>query len=474
MVLLWQYRKGYLHGADIMITTIEELLQKKEIAKKDTIYSLVEEEINCFPVTAGGFFRIEDAGRWQGDFWIDELYEQKMREKEKDSAYQGLLAQLEEIRNQIVKIKVEDPKGYAHMIQLHELRFVKHSIEKAMENLRSFYQTEVEQELEKEYQICNRRVLTYKNTVSFGSFQDVERQVAAFGKVKLAWLRKQPLLLRNISAIRKAADERAPIGLVGGPCLFGVKEVEILVNHFDGSCFCYDFSSGHHYERVGNTHISFADHVEKHLKEIESVHFRNWKKGVTSQEYESLEVLFAVGEALKAKVAIPIPDISYIKYLATVIAPLDRAIREQAIEEFRILAHKIADFFLERIEELKRKYPDVEIRVLQERDKEACEEFHAKREAFFQKSSLIHRLTAKREKTDAVFDYISMLALPYYFWGTSYVIQIDNLDETDSYRKCRKVHKNAFSLSAILYSERISANGKDTIFNAPLEYKDYI
>ena len=82
MVLLWQHRKGYLHGADVMKTTIEELLQQKETAKKDTIYSLVEEEINCFPVSAGDFFRIEDAGRWQGDFWIDELYEQKLREKE--------------------------------------------------------------------------------------------------------------------------------------------------------------------------------------------------------------------------------------------------------------------------------------------------------------------------------------------------------------------------------------------------------
>ena len=445
-----------------------------ETAKKDTVYSLVEEEINCSPVTAGDFFRIEDAGRWQGDFWIDELYEQKLREKEKDSAYQGLLEQLEKVRTQIIEIKEEDPKGYGHMIQIHELRSVKHSIEKAMENLRSFYQTEAELELEKEYQIRNRRVLTYKNTVSLGSFQDVERQVAAFGKVKLAWLRKQPLLLRNISAIRRALDEHASIGLIGGPCLFGVYEVEILVNHFDGSCFCYDFSSGHHYEGVGSTHIPFADHVEKLLQEIESIHFRNLKKGVTSQEYESLEVLFAVGEALEAKVAIPIPDISYINYLSTVIAPLDSAIREQAVEEFRILAHKIADLYLERIEELKCKYPDVEIRVLHERNKEACEEFHRKREAFFQKSSFIHRLTAKREKTDAVFDYISMLALPFYFWGTPYVIQIDNLDETDSYRKCRKVHKNAFALSAILYSERISANGKDTIFNAPIVYKDYI
>lgn len=457
-----------------MKTTIEELLQQKETAKKDTVYLLAEEEINCFPVSAGDFFRIEDAGKWQGDFWIDELYEQKLREKEKDSVYQGLLAQLEKIREQIIEIKEEDPKGYGHMIQLHELRFVKHSIEKAMENLRSFYQTEVELELEKEYQICNRRVLTYKNTVSFGSFQDVERQVAAFSKVKLAWLRKQPLLLRNISAIRRAVDEQASIGLVGGPCLFGVYEVEILVNHFDGSCFCFDFSSGHHYERDENTHSLFADHVEKHLQKIESIHFRNWKRGVTSQEYESLEVLFAAGEALGAKVAIPIPDISYIKYLSTVIAPLDSAIREQAIEEFRILAHKISDLYLEQIEELKCKYPDVEIKVLHERDRGACKEFHTKREAFFRKSSLIRRLTAKREKTDAVFDYISMLALPFYFWGTPYVIQIDNLDETDSYRKCRKVHKNAFVLSAILYSERISANGKDTIFNAPLVYKDYI
>lgn len=87
---------------------------------------------------------------------------------------------------------------------------------------------------------------------------------------------------------------------------------------------------------------------------------------------------------------------------------------------------------------------------------------------------LIRRLTARREKTDAVFDYISVLALPYYIWGTSQVIQIDSLDETDSLRKCKKVHKGAFSLSAILFSEKLSGNGEQTIFNAPLEFKGYI
>ena len=456
-----------------MKATINDLLKQGEVPKEDTIYFPAGDEVNLFPMTAGNFFQIEPADKWQGDSWLEKIFLEKMEEKEEDVIYQKLLRMEEDIRDQIHGIKENDPKGYEHMAQLRSLRFVKHSIEKALKELDLNYQSEVEREMARDYGVRDRKLLVYKNTVCVGCFEDLERQIPSMKKVKLEWVRRMPLLLKNIDAIGSAVAEHIPIGLVGGPCLFGLYEVEIVVRHKDGSCFSYDFSSGHHYDRAGQKTFEFADHVEQNFQQIESIHFINWKKGVTSQEHDSLEVLFDVGTVLGAKVAVTIPDISYLKYLSTVIAPLDNAIKRQALEEFRMEAHKIADLYLNRIEELRRQYPDVEVRVLHDRDAEACEIFHTSREVYFKNSGLIHRLTAKRAKTDAVFDYISMLALPYYFWGTPQVIQIDNLDETDSYRKCRKVHKGAFSLSAILYSEKLSANGEQTIFNAPLEYKGY-
>ena len=456
-----------------MKATIDELLAQRGVNKEDTIYFLKKDEINRFPITAGNFFQIEPAEKWQGESWLESYFQRKMQEKEKERTYRELLGMAEKIKAQIREIKEEDAKGYGHMVQLRSLRFVKHSIENALQELRLYYQSEVEREIKMNYGVRNRKLLVYKNTVCLGSFEDLERRIPSFRKAGLEWIRRRPLLFRNIDAIGNAVANKLPIGLVGGPCLFGLYEMEIVVQHKDGSCFSYDFSSGRHYDRAGQKTFEFADHVAQNTGKIQSIQFTNRKMGVTSQEHDSLEVLFDVGSVLGAKVAVIIPDISYLKYLSTVIAPLDDDMKYRVLQEFRAQAHKITDLYLNRIEKLRLRYPDVEVKTLHDRDTEACEIFHARREVYFQKSGLIHRLTAKREKTDAVFDYISMLALPYYFWGTPQVIQIDNLDETDSYRKCRKVHKDAFSLSAILYPEKLCANGEQTIFNAPLEFKGY-
>ncbi|MCH5281449.1 MAG: hypothetical protein J1E61_08255 [Lachnospiraceae bacterium] len=457
-----------------MKTTIHELLEKNAVLKEETIYFLEKDEINHFPMTAGDFFQIESKDKWKKESWVENLFQKKLQIKEQDPAYQELLHGVKKIKELIGRIKNADPKGYGHMAQLRSLRFAKKSMEHAMEELRLTYQWEINQEMEQAYGIWDRKLFVYKNTVCLGSFEDLVRQVPAFHKVEHNWIRKTPLLLRNIRAIQEAVANKIPMGLVGGPCLFGLYEVEILVQHKDGSRFSYDFSSGHYYDKADQKTFGFADHIRQYPDNIESIHFITRKKGITSQEEDSLAILFDVGAALGAKVAVIIPDISYLKYLSSVIAPLDPAMKEQTIREFRTEAHKIADMYLNRVEELKKQYEDVEVFVLHDRNEEACRIFHQSREAYFQNSGLIRRMTAKREKADAVFDYISMLAFPYYLWKTPQVIQVDNLDETDSYRKCSKVHKEAFSLSAILYSDKLSKNGEQTIFNAPLQYKGYV
>ena len=456
-----------------MKTTIYELLEQENIPKEDTIYFLAKDEINDFPMTAGNFFRMQSADKWRGESWIGNLFQRKLEEKEEDLTFQKLLMMAEEIKDWIHGIKAQDPKGYNHMAQLRGLRQVKHSIENALEELRLIYQSEVEQEMKKVYGIRDRKLLVYKNTVCLGSFDDLACWIPSLTKTRLKWIRSMPLLLKNIDSIQNAVEKKIPIGLVGGPCLFGLYEVEIVVQHKDGMCFSHDFSNGHHYDRTGQKTFDFENHVRQYAGKIARIYFVNWKRGVTSQEHDSLEVLFDVGSVLGAKVAIVIPDFSYLKYLSMVIAPLDNDIKREALDKFRVIAHRITDLYLSRIEELKMQYPNVEVRLLHDRDSQTCERFHTGREAFFRSSGLIRRLTARREKTDAVFDYISVLALPYYIWGTSQVIQIDSLDETDSLRKCKKVHKGAFSLSAILFSEKLSGNGEQTIFNAPLEFKGY-
>ena len=457
-----------------MKTSIAELLKRQGTKEEQTIYGAYPEEIRRFAITAGDFFCLEPVKDWDGNVWVQGLYERLLEKKKERTVYRSLCSQKEALSKEIRRIKEADQNGYGHIEELRALRRARKGVEDAMKDLQSCYEAEVLQKLSRDLGTGRMELFSYKNTACVGSFSDLEHQIPKLSRIRLPWIRRTPLLLAGIRNIRRAVDQNCSIGIVGGPCLFGTYEVEILVRHRDGSLFTFDFSSGRNYDRQHKKGPEFADHVELYRGDIVDIDFQDWKESVTSQEYDSLEAVFAFGAALGAKVAVPIPDLSYLKYLATVLMPMDPEFRMYVLDKFRIHTRRIADLYLDLIRHMRKKYPQVETEVLHERNESLCRLFHEKREIYFSKSGLIHRMTAKRQKTDAIFDYISMLALPYYIWGTPQVIQVDNLDETDSYRKCRRVHKDAFILSAVLYPERLSADGQETIFNARLEYKEYL
>lgn len=454
-----------------MKTTINKLLEKRDIKLEKSIYKVTDERIREFVITSGDFYEVQSTEKWGKNSWVQTLFDAKMEEKKKQPVYRILERHYREIVQEIQKIKETDEKGYDHIPEIRSLRQAKTGVMQSIKELTVWYEQETAEELKKEYELEARKLLIYKNTVSMGSFSDLQRQIKAFDKLQLPWILKQPLFFGNLQALKEAAEKKIPIGIVGGPCLFGTYEVEIQIYHKDGSVFHYDFSSGHNYDNDGK--MEFADHIENYTEEIREIHFCNKKCGVTVQEYESLEVLFLFGRALQAKVAIPIPDISYQKYLTTTLQPLDEEKRREIETEFRVETRKIADMYLKVIEDLKKRYPEVEVIVLHERAEAICAVFHERREVYFNNSKLIRRMTKERKKTEAIFDYISMLALPFYLWETPVVLQVDNLDETDSFRKCRKVHKDAFALVSVLYPERLSRNKEDTNFNAPIADKEY-
>ena len=458
-----------------MKITIQELLEKKKVKLEETIYKGTDDTIQKFVITSGDFYKIEDAQKWDGSSWLQERFDIRLQQKRESALYKALEHHYEELGQAVCRIKEADPKGYDHMSELRALRSAKRGIAQSLSELTEYYEAEIEEELKEEYGVGKRKLFVYKNTVTMGSFLDLKNQMKELSELSLPRIQNKPLFFGNIKALKESLDRKLPIGIVGGPCLFGTHEMELQIVHKDGSTYLYDFCRGHNYNRKENiNNIEFAEHIEKYAKEIKDIHFCNKKAGITAQEYESLEILFVFAEALNAKTAIPIPDISYQKYLYTVLEPIEESMRENIMQKFCIETRKITDLYLGVIEDFKKKYPKVEVCVLHERAEAVCEVFHKKREAYFKNSGLIHRMTTKRKKTDAIFDYISMLALPYYLWGTPQVIQIDNLDETDSFRKCKKVHKEAFRLSSILYPERLSRNNEDTIFNAPLDYKEYV
>lgn len=152
---------------------------------------------------------------------------------------------------------------------------------------------------------------------------------------------------------------------------------------------------------------------------------------------------------------------------------LPAGIKESKLEEFRKEAYKITDLYLEVIGRMGKQHPNVEYTVLHERERGLCRKFCEKRKPYIEKSSYMQKITNADGKKESIIDYITMLALPWYFYGTKYVVQLDSVDETDSGRKCRKIHKGDMKLAQILYPEYLSGDGKNTIYHAAMEFKEY-
>ncbi len=280
----------------------------------------------------------------------------------------------------------------------------------------------------------------------------------------------------GLENIRSAIDEGRRIGIKGGPCIFSVHEVLTDVRFRDGSVHTFDYSTGKMYQRgtTFDTQMSLGEFVRLHAPEIENITFRDQKQDVTPQEYANLLYAFQVSAAVHAALlVIPLPDMSYKKYLSAVLEHVDAPLRESVMREFERILYRVTDLFLERIRQLSAEYPSVRFRVLHDRDREFCDFFYQKRAPFIERHRVLRALTAIPEKVEPIKDYISMQGLPYYLEGITDIIEVDSVDETDSYRKSQKAHKGAFSLSCILFPELLCADGSTTIYNAPLDKKGY-
>jgi Mg2+ and Co2+ transporter CorA len=163
-----------------------------------------------------------------------------------------------------------------------------------------------------------------------------------------------------------------------------------------------------------------------------------------------------------------------VKFFKGVTKLIDDEVKESAFKVFERISYDISDMYLKVIVDLQFRYSEVECQVLHSRNTDLCKLFYAKRQQYIQKLSRQGRITLYDGKLDAVIDYITMLALPYYVYGTKNVLQIDSVDEADSMRKCMKVHSSDVTFHSILFPEYLCEDGVHTIFNAPLEFKDYI
>ncbi|MDR1772064.1 MAG: hypothetical protein LBS02_15720 [Hungatella sp.] len=455
-----------------MLTTIRELMKRYNLEQENTVYRLESSGILDYPLTAGDFFE-NLYGMEKGKNYYDIYgFYQACREEEGKRGIPQLLKKVEQNLKQAEKVKSccrgEEKKVLLEQLK-EERRILRREIALHME---ASYETAIKSYGESPDKL---QFFEYKNRVLVTSFENITRMVPELGAAKLEELRKFPWLTTSLSKLRGAVCQGEELGVVGGPCLFGMDEVLLQVETAEGKTELFDCSCGRNCAKNPDEQaIILEDYLGLHRHRIKSLHILNRKTGITRQEYISLLYVFEIAGLLGGKVVIPLPDLSYIKYMTSDIMLLEEPLKQQIFAEFETEAYKITDLFLEVIGILKTRYPGLPVTVLHSREKELCRIFYDKREPFIRDSSYMRKLTSVNGKKDAVIDYITMLALPYYIYGTRQIVQVDSLDETDSGRKCQKIHGDTIKLHSVLYPEFISRDGKNTIYNAGIEYKDYM
>ncbi len=323
----------------------------------------------------------------------------------------------------------------------------------------------------------DRQRMLFKNIVAVEDFRMLTDVLPELRALDFKKRETMPYFVAGLENIRSAVDEGRRIGIKGGPCIFSVHEVLADVLLRDGRRQSFDYSTGRLYQKETalDEGSSLGEFVRANASDIADITFRDEKQDVTPQEYANLLYAFQVADAVHAALlVIPLPDMSYKKYLSAILSHVDdEALRERVMRAFERVLYRVTDLFLARIGELSAAYPSVRFRVLHDRDREFCRFFYEKRAPFIERNRVLRALTAIPEKVEPIKDYISMQGLPYYLEGITDIIEVDSMDETDSYRKSQKAHKGIFRLSCILFPELLCADGSTTIYNAPLQKKGY-
>lgn len=454
-----------------MLTDIRSILCDR-MEPEESIYREMPGKVLDYPITIGNFLQ-EKSGEDSAEQFA-ELLEYKgrlQRALENDPEYMRINHASEQLGRWLKRKKNEEGEGFTQ----EELTIFKQKRKGLQKQKR-----EIRQRKEKElcniygYDYRDIRTIMYKNTVYFSWFYDLQKMFPQLTQIRTGDIREIPLFVSHLEHLREALAQKEPIGLVGGPCLFGVDEVFLEMTTVDGEKAVFDCSCDRRCLVGAKEQETIEEFIDRHSGKIAAARIRNDKTGVTKQEYDSIRYLFSVAEVFDGKIVIPLPDLSYFKYMEAVIRNLEETLHAKVMDEFRRECYRITDRYLDVIRHIAEKYPKVFYLVMHDREVTLREYFYQKRKPYIDKSSYMQKITDRDTRKEAVVDYITMLALPYYLYGTRYVVQVDSVDETDSGRKCNKIHGGDMELIQLLYPEYLSRDGKNTIYRTTAGYKDYI
>lgn len=455
-----------------MLTTIRRLLENRGVGLEQTVYAGMRDEILDYPLTVGDFFScgwgLEEGKSFQGIYGFYRL----LLDEEGKNGVPGVLEALDESNGRMVQIKKEE-KGQERKQYLEMVKSGRRGLQEALEWFRRL----ALQEAVRKYGSDPSEIsfLEYKNRVMVTDYDNIAAIIPRLGQARYGEMWSFPWLTTDLTRLGEALEAGEHMGIVGGPCIFGKDEVLISVRTADGETELFDCSCGRQCTRDPSLPPrTLAGYMQEKWSMVQDIHILNRKGGITRQEFISLLYVFEVARLLDCSVVIPLPDMSYRKYMEADLEYLPPGRREEILKEFVAATDSVADMFLEAVELLEKHYPNIPVTVLHRRDEAVCRLFYEKREPYVKGSSYMCKLTREDGRKESVVDYITMLALPFYVYGTRHVIQLDSLDETDSGRKCQKIHGDHMELHSILYPEFLSGDGMNTLYNAAIEYKDYL
>ena len=166
---------------------------------------------------------------------------------------------------------------------LKDLRLEKKVIKTQMEELKQEYENDANRHFFGRFpaEICGS-MIQYKNCVTGTSMGELSQQVPQFKKVQGHLLWDMPIFTDNILGLSQALEEKRPLAVLGGPCLFGSWELGISFMDSKGNIQWFDFSSGKNYLRSGDTVFDYSldiqDYLNKNNNKITEIHFKNYKK----------------------------------------------------------------------------------------------------------------------------------------------------------------------------------------------------
>jgi hypothetical protein len=461
-----------------MLFTIGQLLSRYGVNVEDTPYD-GQDEVNSRVFEAADFFRIAGIEKHKMNFARSRKRETAIKSIESGDAYIALSSRLKAVKARLGELSERGghnaPFRNADMTgrdtaaaeEIRSLRLEKADLTGEMERLIAAGAGDLRE----------NRVLTYKNTTLINSLENMREVLPELRGADTGSLEHVPVFTRGFGELPAKLALGGRFAVVGGPCLLGTGEMVISVIHRDGRSSGFDFNTGNHSGDLRD-YDALGPYIRDNSGDIVKILFENKKRSLTVQDYEALRLPMEFARLLDIPVVIPLPDSSYMKYIASVTSCLAPDVSGPAAGDFAAEIRSVSELFLDAIGELGRRLRPPAFTALHSGDKAATRAFYDGRKPFYDKiASAAHGLetiSGKNDRIDSVTDYIFYLALPFYLWGVENIIEIDPLGETDSLRKCARAHGSAISLFGMLYPEKLDKSATRAMSMAPVEEKEYL